>query len=82
LEVRNAEVLGRDGEVLVKQNPVTGEYEAVVKALPGAKVGATFPEGISFNPSIKDHLSNFDGLTQRRGISGTHNLDDFQSGSG
>ncbi|MFG0233615.1 hypothetical protein, partial [Achromobacter sp. 413638] len=29
LEVRNAEVLGRDGEVLVKQNPVTGEYEAV-----------------------------------------------------
>ena len=29
LEVRNAEVLGRDGEVLVKQNPATGEYEAV-----------------------------------------------------
>lgn len=41
LEVRNAEVLGRDGEVLVKQNPVTGEYEAVgIKALAAGGQGA------------------------------------------
>ena len=30
LEVRNAEVLGRDGEVLVKQNPVTGSMRRLV----------------------------------------------------
>ncbi|WP_447755349.1 two-partner secretion domain-containing protein [Pseudomonas nicosulfuronedens] len=38
---------------------------------------ASFPEGMSFNPNIKNHLSNFDGLTQRSGISGTHNLEAF-----
>nr|WP_318836574.1 DUF637 domain-containing protein [Pseudomonas khavaziana] len=42
-----------------------------------AKGVATFPEGMSFNPSIKNHLSGFDGLTQRKGINGTHNLDAF-----
>ncbi|MBI8010634.1 EndoU domain-containing protein, partial [Pseudomonas aeruginosa] len=43
----------------------------------GAKGTANFPEGMSFNPNIKNHLSNFDGLTQKSGISGTHNLDAF-----
>ncbi|MBD8189803.1 hypothetical protein IFU20_26845 [Pseudomonas viridiflava] len=43
----------------------------------GAKVNADFPEGMSFNPNIKSHLSNFDGLTQKNGVSGTHNLDAF-----
>ena len=42
-----------------------------------AKGTANFPEGMSFNPNIKNHLSNFDGLTQKSGISGTHNLDAF-----
>lgn len=32
---------------------------------------------MSFNPNIKSHLSNFDGLTQKSGTSGTHNLDAF-----
>lgn len=32
---------------------------------------------MSFNPNIKNYLSGFDGLTQRKGISGTHNLDVF-----
>lgn len=32
---------------------------------------------MSFNPNIKNHLSNFDCLTQKSGISGTHNLDAF-----
>jgi len=32
---------------------------------------------MSFNPNIKNHLSGFDGLTQKSGISGTHNLDAF-----
>ncbi len=45
--------------------------------LPGAKEAAGFPEGISFNPNIENHLSGFDGLTQKSGISGTHNLDAF-----
>ncbi|WP_322846855.1 CdiA family toxin C-terminal domain-containing protein [Pseudomonas sp. B33.4] len=43
----------------------------------GAKVSADFPEGLSFNPNIKSHLSSFDGFTQKNGISGTHNLDAF-----
>lgn len=43
----------------------------------GAKGAASFPEGMSFNPSIKNHLSSFDGLTQKSGVSGTHNLDAF-----
>ncbi|UUD65964.1 CdiA family toxin C-terminal domain-containing protein [Pseudomonas seleniipraecipitans] len=38
---------------------------------------SSFPEGMSFNPSIKNHLSGFDGLTQKSGVSGTHNLDAF-----
>lgn len=32
---------------------------------------------MSFNPNIKSHLSNLDGLTQKNGVSGTHNLDAF-----
>ena len=43
----------------------------------GPKATADFPEGMSFNPNIKNHLSNFDGLTQQKGIGGTHNQDFF-----
>ncbi|WP_309509019.1 CdiA family toxin C-terminal domain-containing protein [Pseudomonas mosselii] len=43
----------------------------------GAKNVASFPEGISFNPNLKKHLSGFDGLSQKSGISGTHNLEAF-----
>jgi filamentous hemagglutinin len=32
---------------------------------------------MSFNPNIKNHLGSFDGLTQKTGISGTHNLGAF-----
>ncbi|MDO7902970.1 CdiA family toxin C-terminal domain-containing protein [Pseudomonas sp. K1(2024)] len=32
---------------------------------------------MSFNPNIKSHLSSYDVLTQRKGISGTHNIDVF-----
>ncbi|CNG82115.1 hemagglutinin/adhesin repeat-containing protein [Yersinia pseudotuberculosis] len=36
-----------------------------------------YPERISFNINQKDHLATFDGFSQRKGISGTHNLDVF-----
>lgn len=43
----------------------------------GGKGVAAFPDGMSVNPNIKYHLSEFDGFSQKKGISGTHNLDSF-----
>ncbi|GKW05509.1 hypothetical protein PEC301877_43220 [Pectobacterium carotovorum subsp. carotovorum] len=39
--------------------------------------GTTYPEGINFNINQKNHLATFDGFSQKKGISGTHNLDEF-----
>ena len=36
-----------------------------------------FPDGISFNPNQKKHLTTFDGFSQKKGVNGTHNLDAF-----
>src|SRR5476649_519038 len=36
-----------------------------------------YPDGINFNPNLKNHLATFDGMTQSKGISGTHNADVF-----
>jgi filamentous hemagglutinin len=43
----------------------------------GGKGVAAFPDGMNVNPNIKYHLSEFDGFSQKKGISGTHNLDSF-----
>ncbi|OPE11347.1 hypothetical protein APA63_20775, partial [Pseudomonas aeruginosa] len=68
----------------IAESPVSGSMSSQLGAVGdlgrlggGAKGTASFPEGMSFNPNIKNHLSNFDGLTQKSGISGTHNLDAF-----
>ncbi|MCV4115958.1 DUF637 domain-containing protein, partial [Pseudomonas aeruginosa] len=68
----------------IAESPVSGSMSSQLGAVGdlgrlggGAKGTANFPEGMSFNPNIKNHLSNFDGLTQKSGISGTHNLDAF-----
>ncbi|MEE4234068.1 CdiA family toxin C-terminal domain-containing protein [Pseudomonas viridiflava] len=54
-----------------------GKAAANDASFDGPKVSADFPEGMSFNPNIKSHLGDFDGLTQKNGSSGTHNLDAF-----
>jgi Bacterial EndoU nuclease len=36
-----------------------------------------YPEGISFDKDIANNLTKFDGFSQKDGISGTHNLDEF-----
>ncbi|HCE7438978.1 TPA: DUF637 domain-containing protein, partial [Pseudomonas aeruginosa] len=68
----------------IAESPVSGSMSSQLGAVGDlgklggvAKGTANFPEGMSFNPNIKNHLSNFDGLTQKSGISGTHNLDAF-----
>ncbi|HCF3399473.1 TPA: CdiA family toxin C-terminal domain-containing protein, partial [Pseudomonas aeruginosa] len=68
----------------IAESPVSGSMSSQLGAVGGlgrlgggAKGTANFPEGMSFNPNIKNHLSNFDGLTQKSGISGTYNLDAF-----
>ncbi|WP_181949596.1 CdiA family toxin C-terminal domain-containing protein, partial [Yersinia aleksiciae] len=44
----------------------------------GQKFSA-YPTGISFNISQKNHLAKFDGFTQKTGIKGAHNADEFYS---
>ncbi|WP_275669912.1 CdiA family toxin C-terminal domain-containing protein [Photorhabdus luminescens] len=39
----------------------------------------TYPEGIHFNINQKNHLTNFDGITQKAGIKGTHNAEAFNN---
>ena len=46
------------------------------ESVPAVK-GTTYPEGINFNINQKNHLATFDGITQKSGISGTHNADAF-----
>lgn len=36
-----------------------------------------YPSGMSFNKSIPDHISKVDGFSQKSGISGGHNADEF-----
>lgn len=38
-----------------------------------------FPEGVSFNKNLKNHMKSFDGLTQKTGIKGAHNMKDFEA---
>ncbi|WP_253760598.1 CdiA family toxin C-terminal domain-containing protein [Ralstonia solanacearum] len=62
------------------------EAEAAAKAGQETKVAgngdaggqaATPPIGAKFDEGIADHLTKFDGFSQKTGISGTHNLDEF-----
>ncbi len=81
----DTEVLAPDGTLYIETTgglkpKAGGNLAGLVKAekdIAGAKATNIFPEGINFNPSIKNHLSNFDGLTQQKGISGAHNQDVF-----
>lgn len=41
------------------------------------QTGAAYPAGISFNIGQKNHLAKFDGFTQKTGIKGAHNADEF-----
>uniref|UniRef100_UPI001643E22A CdiA family toxin C-terminal domain-containing protein n=2 Tax=Yersiniaceae TaxID=1903411 RepID=UPI001643E22A len=43
------------------------------------QVVSTYPTGISFNINQKVHLAKFDGFTQKTGIKGAHNADEFYS---
>ncbi|MCG9683645.1 DUF637 domain-containing protein [Vibrio sp. Isolate23] len=36
-----------------------------------------FPDGMAFKPNIKTHISTVDGFSQKRGVSGGHNMDAF-----
>ncbi|MFP3663484.1 hypothetical protein SB768_34165, partial [Burkholderia sp. SIMBA_043] len=38
---------------------------------------SNYPDGMSFDLNIKFHMSNFDGLTQKKGIGGAHNKEAF-----
>lgn len=38
-----------------------------------------FPEGISFSKDLKFHMAHADGFSQKLGIKGAHNLDNFLS---
>ena len=93
--VRNAEVLSANGQVLVRQNPRTGEYEVVrgnngqlLLGLDQSKPpllltnNPSFPDGISFRAGIKDHISQIEGFSQRRALGGAHNLDSFNNAVG
>lgn len=70
----------------IAEMPVSGGMRGQLGAVgdlgKGPKATANFPEGISFNPNIKNHLSNFDGLTQQKGIGGTHNQIAFNHAAG
>lgn len=37
----------------------------------------TFPQGIAFNPNLKHHLADVEGVDQKKGIKGGHNRDNF-----
>ncbi|MBS0057800.1 CdiA family toxin C-terminal domain-containing protein, partial [Yersinia sp. Marseille-Q3913] len=51
----------------------------VVRGKKFGQVASTYPTGISFNINQKDHLAKFDGFTQKTGIKGAHNADEFYS---
>ncbi|MCI4181381.1 VENN motif pre-toxin domain-containing protein, partial [Dickeya dianthicola] len=64
---------------------VAGET-AVVRLASGEKVTVTtkgdvatvtYPDGISFNINQPKHLATLDGYSQKKGISGAHNADEF-----
>ncbi|MBF7995936.1 VENN motif pre-toxin domain-containing protein [Rahnella sp. SAP-29] len=60
---------------------ITAAIGGAVYGIKGESVptvkGTTYPEGINFNINLKNHLTEFDGFSQKKGISGTHNLDEF-----
>ncbi|TAI94354.1 two-partner secretion domain-containing protein [Pectobacterium versatile] len=66
-------------------NTVAGET-AIIQLTSGEKVimmttkeGTTFtyPDGIRFQLDLPKHVAMFDGFSQKKGISGAHNADDF-----
>ncbi|MBH3404650.1 hemagglutinin repeat-containing protein [Pseudomonas glycinae] len=82
--------LDGDGRVVASRfliDAVLGEFKAIGAKVTGrvleitkkrvTKADASFPEGINFNPNLKNHISKFDGITQTKGISGAHNRNAF-----
>ncbi|MEQ9845795.1 DUF637 domain-containing protein [Pectobacterium brasiliense] len=66
-------------------NTVAGET-AIIQLTSGEKVimmttkeGTTFtyPDGISFKIGLPQHIATLDGFSQKKGISGAHNADEF-----
>ncbi len=56
---------------------ISASLAGVVRGKRFGQTGAAYPTGISFNINQKNHLANFDGFSQRKGIHGTHNADAF-----
>ncbi|HDL7824942.1 TPA: contact-dependent inhibition toxin CdiA [Yersinia enterocolitica] len=56
---------------------VSASLAGVVRGKRFGQTGAAYPTGISFNINQKNHLANFDGFTQKTGIKGAHNADEF-----
>ncbi|HDL6961545.1 TPA: contact-dependent inhibition toxin CdiA [Yersinia enterocolitica] len=67
---------GWSGEA-VEALGVSASLAGVVRGKRFGQTGAAYPAGISFNINQKNHLANFDGFSQRKGIHGTHNADAF-----
>ncbi|WP_411386776.1 filamentous hemagglutinin N-terminal domain-containing protein [Pseudomonas sp. MPB03] len=76
-------------DVLISKWGISPEYAAAIIAgtvtlavglAAGRRVGkatTVFPDGMNINPNLKHHLSEFDGFSQKDGISGAHRLDSF-----
>lgn len=56
---------------------VSASLAGVVRGKRFGQTGAAYPAGISFNIGQKNHLAKFDGFTQKTGIKGAHNADEF-----
>ncbi len=51
--------------------------EKVTVTTKGDVATVTYPDGISFNINQPKHLATLDGYSQKKGISGAHNADEF-----
>ncbi|EKN5985703.1 heme utilization protein, partial [Yersinia enterocolitica] len=56
---------------------ISASLAGVVRGKRFGQTGAAYPTGISFNINQKNHLAKFDGFTQKTGIKGAHNADEF-----
>ena len=57
----------------------TKNFLATLKKFKIDPAAVKFPDGISFNKNLKNHMKSFDGLAQKTGIKGAHNMKDFEA---
>ena len=57
----------------------TKNFLATLKKFKIDPAAVKFPERISFNKNLKNHMKSFDGLAQKTGIKGAHNMKDFEA---